>query len=474
MRTARHLHGEAAIGLAALGAIVATGHARLGGLELTGTALLMLLPVLWVASRTDATLGAAMALVASVALNFFLLPPLYTFTIDGPTYVVIFIVFIAVAMVTGGYAASLRTRETEAATRADESEFETAFLAAMALATDRNDLDRRAREFLSARYGEALLVSKAELADKSSGLSPLDASAAVWALDHDAVTGNAGEVMPGADYRFLSFGRGSEEVLALPAMSLARGQSAASLGRIAAHWGQARDHLDSRAERQRREEIELRENTRRAMLAALGHDFRTPLTVLKEGLTQLPGAQEMGLAAEVERLRNLGENLLASARLDAEFPLALEPIDLVDTLSDLERRMLVGVSPVELTVDVPADVPLVRAEPVMLAHLLGNVIENATRHARSRVTIASEINDGSVVLRVADDGPGVALELADGIFEPFVSTRTEARGSGLGLAIARDLAKAMGAQLTLEKPVEGQGAVFFVDLPIAALTGDKD
>lgn len=76
MRSPGRVASDCAIGLVALAAIVAVGHAAMGGMRLTGTALMMLLPVLWVASRTDALLGTGMALVAAVALNFFLLPPL--------------------------------------------------------------------------------------------------------------------------------------------------------------------------------------------------------------------------------------------------------------------------------------------------------------------------------------------------------------------------------------------------------------
>ena len=467
MRTGRQVASDCVIGLFGLAAIVAIGHSNVGGVGLTGTALLMLLPVLWLASRTDAMLGSTMALGASIALNFFLLPPLYTFTIDGPTHVVIFVVFVAVAMVTGAYAANLRARQTEAGLRAEDSEREVAFLAAIALATDRDDLDRRAKDFLLARYGEARVISRDDLATKTTGLSPLDASAAVWALDHYAVTGHASEVMPGADFRFLSFGRGSDEVLALPTSALTNDQRTGTLDRIAANWGQARDHMDARMERRRREEAELRDRTRRAMLNALGHDFRTPLTVLKEGLAQLPGAQDGGLVAEVERLRVLSENLLASARLDAGLPLSLEPVDLIDTMSDLQRNILFSTSGRDLAVAIPADIPLVKAEPVMLTHLLGNVVDNAMRHAASVVTIDCKTDAETVVLRVADDGPGISPHFANTVFEPFRSTQTEARGAGLGLAIASDLALAMGGKLDLEPPIEGLGAVFHLHLQIA-------
>lgn len=381
----------------------------------------------------------------------------------------IFVVFVAVAMVTGAYAAGLRARETEAAARAADSEFKTAFLGAMALATDRADLDRRAAAFLMPRYGETRLFARADLAARATGLAPLDAAAAMWALDHDAVTGHASEVMPGADFRFLSFGRGSDAVLAIADTALRDRHSAGVLDRIAASWGQARDHMDARMERQRREAAEMRDRTRRAMLNALGHDFRTPLTVLKEGLARLPGAKEAGLVVEVERLRTLGENLLASARLEAGLPLVLEPVDLVDTMANLQRDMAVRTAGVELAVAIPADVPLVRAEPVMLAHLLGNVVDNAMRHAGRSVTIGCEATTDMVVVRIADDGPGIPAELAETVFEPFRSTRADVRGSGLGLAIARDLADAMGGKLQLEPPVAGQGAAFRLELPRATV-----
>ena len=464
---------DAGLALAAVALIIALGSNAIIGLGITSTALLLTLPVLWAASRSNAGLGSAIALMASVAFNYFLLPPRLTFRIDGPTYVVAFFVFIIVALVTGSFAAGLRSRQEDADRRAQASEFEADFLAEIAIATSRDDLDHRAIAFLKQRYGDARLFSRTQLEAKTTGLAPLDAAAATWALEHDAVTGKASEVMPSADFRFLSFGRDSTDVVGLPTVQMHPVEDTTFLQRLAAHWGHARDHLDALAERSRRVEIEQRERTRRALLGALGHDFRTPLTVLKEGLTRLPGASDAGLLAEVERLRMLGENLLASAWLDAGLPLSLEPIDLVDTVIGMERQVARQAQDIELVVNMPAELPLVRAEPVMLNHLLGNLLENALRHAKKRVEISGRVADGSIRLQIADDGPGVSAEISDAIFEPFVSgDRAEARsargGSGLGLAIARDLAKAMEATLVLEPPIEGKGAVFCIAVPIAS------
>lgn len=460
---------DCGLALAAIALIIVLGAKGVFGLGITATALLLTLPVLWAASRGSALIGAMAALIASVALNYFLLPPLYTFQIHGATYVVTFAVFTAVALVTGGFAAGLRARRDEAARRAQGSEFETDFVAEIALASSREDLDRRALAMLGTRFGDARLFTRSDLAARTSGLAPLDASAAIWALEHEAVTGFASDVMPGADFRFVSFGRGSQDVLAL-ATELLSSSDAPFLLRVAGHWGHARDHLQALEERRRREDAEARDRTRRALLSALGHDFRTPLTVLKEGLARLPGAREAGLLAEVERLRHLGEDLLASARLDAGLPLAFEPVDLVDTIASMQAQAARQANGIVLDARVPDDLPLVRAEPVMLAHLLGNVLDNALRHARERVEISCLAEDDVVTVLVSDDGPGVPPELAETIFDPFVSgDRTEARGgSGLGLAIAHDLAGAMGGSLTLDRPDDSPGAVFRLSLPVAA------
>lgn len=458
------------VALAAIAAIIAVASMGVFGLGITSTALLLTLPVLWTASRGNAVIGAAMALVASVALNYFMLPPLYTFRIHGATYAITFLVFTAVALVTGGFAARLRAGQDEAARRAEGSEFETEFLAEIALATSRDDLDRRALAHLRKTFGEVRLFSRTDLAAQATGLAPLDASAAIWAMEHDAVTGFASDVMPGADFRFLSFGRGSADVLGIATERLYLADATA-LQHVAGHWGHARDHLDALEERRWREEAEARDQTRRALLAALGHDFRTPLTVLKEGLARLPGAAEAGLLAEVERLRQLGEDLLASARLDAGLPLVLEPVDLVDVVAGLEAQATRHPKDIAFAGRLPDDLPLVRAEPVMLAHLLGNLVDNALRHARDQIELSCAQSNDAVVLTIADDGPGVAPGLAERLFDPFVAAdRSEARGgSGLGLAIAHDLARAIGGELTLDESTGEGGAVFRLELPVAPM-----
>lgn len=102
----------------------------------------------------------------------------------------------------------------------------------------------------------------------------------------------------------------------------------------------------------------------------------------------------------------------------------------------------------------------------MIGRVLDNLLTNAIRHAPpgGRVTLAAERGgDGTLVLTVADTGPGIAPDIAGRLFEPFVTSRPD--GTGLGLAIARELADAHGGRLFLRAATEGAGAVFVLELP---------
>jgi signal transduction histidine kinase len=196
----------------------------------------------------------------------------------------------------------------------------------------------------------------------------------------------------------------------------------------------------------------------RRFVADASHELRTPLTAMRTSLEvglahpkRAPWPQLAARAvAETGRLQRLVDALLLHARADAGTLLAQpEPVNLIRTVTDV-------VTTARVSVTVAAAGPVwVRGDAEALTRLIRNLLDNATRHADSRVDVTVTADGNDAMVRVADDGPGVAPADRERIFERFVRldtarTRTaQPGGAGLGLSIARDIAIAHDGTLTL-------------------------
>jgi signal transduction histidine kinase len=127
----------------------------------------------------------------------------------------------------------------------------------------------------------------------------------------------------------------------------------------------------------------------------------------------------------------------------------------------------------ELSIDAqPAVVPGVKDD---LHRLTLNLIENAARHTPpgTHIRASTGIDNGTAILTVEDDGPGVPPELGPRVFDRFVrGPGTGNRGAGLGLAIVRAVAESHGGTVTLEHPAAGTGARFVITIPWSPATGE--
>lgn len=219
---------------------------------------------------------------------------------------------------------------------------------------------------------------------------------------------------------------------------------------------------------------------RTALLAAVGHDLRSPLAAAKASVSGLLSA-ELDLSAAdrrdlldmadeaLDRLAALIANLLDMSRLQTgALAIELEPVDVEEVLTRARRE--VGPDPVRIFV--PDDVPAVLADPGLLERILVNVLANAVRYSPEGIpprVQAERVGDG-VEIAVVDHGPGVPAEQLAGIFVPFqrLGDTDPSTGLGLGLALARGLAEAMGGGLCAE-PTPGGGLTLIVTLQAAEL-----
>lgn len=208
----------------------------------------------------------------------------------------------------------------------------------------------------------------------------------------------------------------------------------------------------------------------RGFVADASHELRSPIASLRTQLEVAAAHPDLldvaGLTEDVLRLQRLAADLLLLARIDAGDRPPARPVGLGGlVLDELERRA--PGDRIAVRASIEAD-PRVMGVPGRLSRVVGNLLDNAQRHARSEVRLSVGEEAGTAVVRVADDGPGVPPADRERIFERFVrlddARSRDEGGAGLGLAIVRDLVLAHGGDLAVRE-APGGGALFEVRLP---------
>jgi two-component system sensor histidine kinase KdpD len=408
------------------------------------------------------------AAVGGLMLNFFLTPPLYSFTI-GQTENLVTVLAMAVV---GLLVALVVDRAARRAQQAARAQAEAALLASFArtVLTRTEPLPRlleKVREAFTLRSVALLERRDGPAADEwdcvtSSG--PLGCAAPEEAdvdveIEEDLHLIGSGRALPAADRRLL-------EVVGGQALLALRSQRAAS---------------DADESRRRAEATEIRG----ALLSAVGHDLRSPLTSIKAAAgslrdpnLRLPPADRMELTATIEesadRLTALVDNLLDSSRLAAG---AVTPLLAPVGYDEVAVRALVGLRDAErVKLAIDESLPDVLADAGLLERVVANVVDNALRYAGGAPVVlrASEYAD-RVELRIVDSGPGVPRHAREALFAPFQrlggvspSDRDGASGVGLGLSVARGFTEVMGGTLTAED-TPGGGLTVVISLPAVVI-----
>jgi signal transduction histidine kinase len=217
-------------------------------------------------------------------------------------------------------------------------------------------------------------------------------------------------------------------------------------------------------------------NVRRAQVKAgdLAHGLKTPLAVLAHEAERAQAAGQVDLAAavadQVDRMRRQIDYHLAHARAAASSAAPGARTSLADAAAGLKRALerLHAERAITIALDIDA-AHVVRANQQDVEEMLGNLLDNACKWARSRVQVQSSSAGSAVRIVVDDDGPGLPPAMRDAVLQRGVRADQAAPGSGLGLAIVRDLAAVYGGSITLgESPSGGLRAT--LELPDSKLT----
>jgi two-component system, OmpR family, sensor histidine kinase KdpD len=413
-------------------------------------------------------LGTAVA--ASILLNYYFTPPLYTLTIaernNAFALAAFVIVGTAVALVV-----ELAARRTAQAGR---SESESEILLALAGSVLRGQTSVSA---LLERAVETFRLSSAAVLQRvGSG------SARAW----EPIAG-VGEQQPSRpDDADAAVSAGEDLVLAVRGRELSA-TDVRILSAFAAHIGTALEQERLVVQAAAAGPLVEADRLRTALLAAVSHDLRTPLAAAKAAVTSLRSddvvwseveRQELLAAADtsLDRLHRLVDNLLDMSRLQAGvLPIGDQSVSLPEVVPVALDSL--GLGPGSVVLDIPSDLPDVRGDPNLLERVIANLITNAIRFAPAGqpVRVAASAFGDRVELRVVDRGPGIATSDWDRIFAPFqrLGDTDNVSGIGLGLALSRGLMEGMGGSLTPEETPAG-GLTMVVSLPVADPAGAVD
>lgn len=238
------------------------------------------------------------------------------------------------------------------------------------------------------------------------------------------------------------FARAAEQLGRDPSATILPLSGPAEIGRAANAFNQMRHRLRAFVD------------DRTAMVGAISHDLRTPLTRLRFRIEDVPDEQRDGLLKEVGEMEAMISQVIGFIR-DASTPGPRRCVDFAEIIADsVADWQLIGA---DVAIERNAHIP-VEADPVGIRRLLDNLLENAVKYgnsARVRVTWA----DSEAIAEIRDAGPGIPEDEFDRAFEAFYRSETARKssssGSGLGLAVCRSIARAHGGEVSFAHKEDG-------------------
>lgn len=446
-----------------------------GLLDLANMVMPFLLTVLLVAVSLGRNPAVLAAVLSVLLFDIFFVPPRFSLAVSNLQYLITFAVMLATALITGHLAASLKEQVRAAERREQRTRALYQIAGKLAGALNGEQVSEIVQQFA----GDELAATCHLQLDETSRPSPpwFDALPAQRAHDSrqrvgDAAAGDTFYLPLVAPMRV----RG---ILAMHFPGERRGLVAEDLSlldALASLTAIAVERLHYVEVAQSSELQMATERLRSSILSALSHDLRTPLTVLV-GLADslflikpaLPGAAldtAGALRDQAARLAGLVTNLLEMARLNAGSVRLRQEWQPVEEVIGSSLKLLgAALGQHRVKVDLPADLPLLRFDAVLIERVLCNLLENAAKYSPEHGEIGIVVRPvGSMVeIAVCDRGPGFADAAGRQVFEMFVRGQPESDkpGTGLGLAICHAIVEAHGGSMRLDNRPDGGACVIF-------------
>jgi two-component system, OmpR family, sensor histidine kinase KdpD len=475
------------VGVVALSTLLC--RAMFGRFDNSNLIMVYLLAVTFVATRYGPGPSTLAAVLSVAAFDFFFVPPRLTFAVGDTQYLVTFAVMLVVGLLVSTLTARVRAQAEAARTRERRTQVLYAVSRDLARAKTREEVasaaSRHVSELVQGPAEVLLPQADGRLAcpDEGPAADVREAAVAQWVFDHRRVAGLGTDTLPGASSTYLPL-VGSQAVLGVLGVrpheslqplapdqvdlleALAR-QTASGLERVL---------LASEAELARLA-IET-ERLRNTLLSSVSHDLRTPLAAITGAASSLleaaslEPATERGLKEsileEAQRLNRIVTNLLHMTRLESgSIGLDRDWHSLEELVGSALARLEGSTKERPVDVEIPADLPLVSMDGVLVEQVLVNLLDNAFKHTTpgTPVRVTAGLAASVVTVAVEDEGPGLPPGGQERVFEKFYRGPTGQQGFGLGLPICRAIVTAHGGRIWAEAR-QPRGTAFRFTLPV--------
>ena len=450
----------------------------------TTVALTFLLAVLIVSATWGLLYAVFLAIIATLALNFFFLPPVGTFTIADSQNWIALIVFLATAIIASQLSERARREARQATQRRKEIErlytFSQRLLTTENVPELLNAIPKYVVECFGIRTAAVFVSGRTDIYRSGPDMQALT----IEKLKPVMVRGEPA-INAGTDTSLAPIRLGVQSVGAIGVsgglLSLETLEALGTLIAIAIAHTRAIEKL-SKAEASRENE-----KLRSAILDSVTHEFRTPLTSIKASVTTLLTTNELDapehrelltvIDEESDRLNRLIGEAALMAQLDAnQVELHRQPHHIGEAIERAleESKLTLAAHPVKINLSDGS--PLIWIDLERITDVLRQLLENAGKYSPSEspIHVSAESRDGELVVSVADHGPGIDDFEQALIFDKFYrgkSERYRVQGTGMGLAIAKAIIEAHGGVIGLVSQL-GHGSVFHFSLPLQSFTAE--
>ncbi len=424
------------------------------------------------------------ALFSALVLNYFFIPPLFTFHIEKTEDILLFGMYFLIALVNG--VLTLRVRRQERLTRDREERTQALFelTRELSLVREIKDVVNVARKEIKKYFNlEAEFIlqdgNNNLKTNPESSLNPNDLSVADWSFRHSRKAGKFTDTLPSGQFTFYP----------LVGIRIKSGVVAVKHPRSfpverEIFWDAFISQVSNAMEREYLDELArkaalLNESDRlyKTLFNSISHELRIPVaTIMGSADTMMsrnyndPVAMELNgeIFKASERLNHLIENLLNMSRLESErISPRLDWCDVHDLINKVSNSLKDELKNFRFDVVIPGDMPLVKIDFGLFEQILYNLIINAVQNsaAGTGIRVKTFYDNGNFVLQVMDRGPGFPNESIPFLFKKFYRVEgKKAGGTGLGLSIVKGFTEAQKGTVTVENRSNG-GAKFTVRIP---------